>query len=115
LHLKSGQLKPWAYTGRSRWPVMPDLPTMNEAGVEGFVTLGSWDGWFAPARTPEAVMQKLNAEIRKTLQLPNVREFAVERGGNEIVGSTAAEFVQFINAELKRYADVIRELWIRIE
>jgi tripartite-type tricarboxylate transporter receptor subunit TctC len=113
--LKSGQLRPLAYTGRARWPAMPELPTMNEAGVNGFVTLGSWDGWFLPARTPDTIVQRLNAEIRKTLQLPSVREFAVERGGNEIAGDSPAEFTQFINGELKRYADLIRELGIRLE
>jgi tripartite-type tricarboxylate transporter receptor subunit TctC len=113
--LKTGQLRPLAYTGRARWPAMPELPTMNEAGVNGFVTLGSWDGWFLPARTPNAIVQRLNAEIRKTLQLPSVQEFAVERGGNEIAGNSPAEFTQFINGELKRYADLIRELGIRLE
>lgn len=113
--IKSGQLRPLAYTGRARWPVMPEVPTMNEAGVTGFVPLGSWDGWFAPARVPDEILNRLNSEIRKVLQLPQVQEFAVGRAGNEIVGNSRAEFSQFIGDELKRYADLIRELNIRIE
>jgi tripartite-type tricarboxylate transporter receptor subunit TctC len=105
--VKAGRVKAIAFTGASRWPVMPELPTMTEAGVPNLALTGSWHGWFAPARTPGAVIARLQQEVKKALQVPKVRDFIVE-GGYEPDGSTPEAFRQFVRAEFERYAEMVQ-------
>lgn len=72
-HIKSGRLRPLAVTGTQRSPLMPDLPTIAEAGIPGYAA-SSWAGVLAPAGTPKATIGKLNAEMVAVLKMPEVQE-----------------------------------------
>src|SRR6202008_24832 len=76
---KAGKLRVLAVTGTKRSPLMPDVPTASEAGVPGF-EFGTWFAVVAPAGTPRAVLDRLNAEIVKAASLPEVRDRLVEQG-----------------------------------
>jgi len=104
--VKAGKLKAIAFTGASRWPVMPELPTMTEAGVKNMELTGSWHGWFAPAGMPKAVVDRLQREVQRAIQVPKVREFIVE-GGYEPDGRSADDFGKFVRAEFDRYAEMV--------
>jgi tripartite-type tricarboxylate transporter receptor subunit TctC len=112
--IKAGKARPLAFTGDKRWPSLPDVPTMVEAGLAGFHLEAGWFGWFAPAGTPAAIVQRLNTEIRKSLQVPQVRDF-ITGGGYDIAGSTPAEFRAFLREDIKRYAEIARAAGIRPE
>jgi tripartite-type tricarboxylate transporter receptor subunit TctC len=105
--VKAGKLKAIAFTGASRWSAMPELPTMTEAGVKNMELAGSWHGWFAPARTPPAIVSLLQKEVARAVREPKVREFIVS-GGYEPDGSTPEAFRKFVRLEYERYAEMVR-------
>ena len=98
---------------RLRWAVLPDVPTFAET-VPGLYVQAGWDGLFAPARTPAALVSKLQAAVRKALDAPKVREAYVS-GGYEPAASTPEEFRRFFLAEIKRYAEIVRDAKIQSE
>jgi len=73
-HIQSGKLRPLAYTAAHRWSVLPEVPTMAEAGIQNFVMDGGWYGMFAPARTPAEIIDRLDSEVKPALTVPSVRE-----------------------------------------
>jgi tripartite-type tricarboxylate transporter receptor subunit TctC len=105
--VKAGKARALGFTGVSRWQVLPDVPTIAEAGVPGFHMEAGWHGWFAPAKTPGEIISRLNAEIRKALQVSQVREFIIA-GGYEPVGNSPSEFRQFVNSDIQRYTEIVR-------
>jgi tripartite-type tricarboxylate transporter receptor subunit TctC len=105
--VKSGKLKAIAFTGAARWPGMASLPTMKEQGVANLELTGSWHGWFAPAKTPPAVLARLHQEVRKALQVPRVRD-SIVAGGYEPDGRGPAEFRKFLKQEYERYGEMVR-------
>ncbi len=112
-HVKSGKLRALAVTTSKRSPAAPDVPTMAEAGIAGF-DISNWFGVFAPAGTPEDILNKLNAEIVKALALPDVKE-RLAGAGAETVGNTRAEFATFIDKEMAKYAKLARESGAKAE
>jgi tripartite-type tricarboxylate transporter receptor subunit TctC len=106
-HIKSGKLRALATTGAQRSALMPELPTIAEAGVPGYEVV-SWFGMLAPAATPRPILAKLHAEIVKSLQMPDVRERCAAVG-LEIVGSTPAELTAFVKEDLAKWAKVFRD------
>ncbi len=106
-HLKAGKLRALAVTGPQRWPGMPDVPTVAEQGVAGF-DVRSWAGWMLPAGTPAAVVERLNAETQKALQVAAVRQRLEEMGG-EARGSTPQEMTAMVSAELQRWSQVVAD------
>lgn len=112
-HVKSGKLRALAVTTPKRSPAAPDVPTMAEAGIAGF-DISNWFGVFAPAGTPEDILNKLNAEIVKALALPDVKERLAGQGA-ETVGNTRAEFATFIDREITKYAKLARESGAKAE
>ena len=106
-HVKSGKLKGLAFTGSSRFPGLPDVPTMKEAGVANFELTGGWHAWFAPAKTPQSVLARLHEEIHKALQLQRVRE-AIIAGGYEPDGKSPAQSRKTLREEYERYAEMVR-------
>jgi tripartite-type tricarboxylate transporter receptor subunit TctC len=113
-HVKTGKARALGFTGSKRWPLMPEVPTILEAGVQDFEISGSWHGWLAPAKTPPAVIARIQAEAKKALQVPRVREFLVA-GGYEPDGSTPEEFRKFLKTESARYAEAVRAAGIKPE
>ncbi len=112
-HVKSGRLRALAVTTATRIAALPALPTVAEAGLTGYDTV-TWFGFVAPARTPPAVVTRLNAEIVKILMLPDVRQqFSVQ--GMEILGGTPEHFAGYIAQEISKWAKVIRASGARAE
>lgn len=111
-HVRAGKLRALGMATRQRSAYAPDLPTLAEQGVP--VESNSWNGLLAPAATPEAVVQRLNAEVQRALQAPAVRE-AFAQGGIAAQGGSAEKFAAFIQNEIQRYAQVIRQARITLE
>ena len=112
-HVKSGRAKALAVTGAKRSPAIPDLPTVMEAGVAGYSS-GNWYGFLAPAGTPRAIVDRLNADILKAMAQKDVRE-RMTRQGMEPGGSSPDDFAKFIRSETIKYAKVVRAVGIRSE
>lgn len=106
--VQAGKLKVIAVTTGKRMALAPQLPTMIEAGVPGF-EMSSWQAVYAPKGTPKPIVNKLNAEIRKILALPDVKEKLVTTLGMEIVGSTPEELAAHMAREIPRWADLVKK------
>jgi tripartite-type tricarboxylate transporter receptor subunit TctC len=112
-HVKAGRLRALAAASEKRNPLLPDVPTFAEAGFSG-MEAGLWYGIVAPRGTPKAVVAKLNAEINRALEHPEIRErFAAM--SVEILGGPPAAFARYVESELKRWGEVVRAADIRIE
>ena len=105
-HIREGRMKALAVTTEARSPALPDVPTTREAGFPQ-VDAAAWFGMQAPARTPPAVLEKLAATLRDVLQDADVRTRIADQGG-EPVGDTPQHFQTFIEAEIKRWGEVIK-------
>ena len=107
-HIQSGKLRPLAYTGPKRAPFLPNVPTIAEAGLPQ-MTLDamSWYGMLAPARTPQAIVARLNKEARAALDSPQVRE-RLQTLQLEPVGNAPAEFAKFIDDQVKRFGEMVK-------
>ena len=105
-HVRSGALRGLATTGAKRSPAAPDLPTLQEAGLKDFDVRG-WFGLFAPAGTPAPIISKLHAAVIATLEDPAIRK-SLDSQGAEVVGNTPAEFGRLVQAEGKRWAEVVK-------
>lgn len=111
---KSGKVRVLAVTtDGTRWPAMPDVPSISEAGVPG-MALYTWYGLIGPAGMPREVVNKLNAEAVKALAVPSVKA-ALIAGGGELVGSSQEEFSTYIRSEMQRWAQVIKSAGITAE
>ena len=106
-NIKAGKLRAIATTGNQRWPGLPDVPTVAEQGVSGY-DVRSWAGLMAPADTPRTVVDRLNAETLKALQLPAVRTRLEEMGG-ESRGSTPDEMKAMVASEVQRWSQVVAD------
>jgi tripartite-type tricarboxylate transporter receptor subunit TctC len=105
-HVKSGKLRALAVTGAKRTPLMPELPTVAEGGVAGFA-LDNWWGILVPAGTPKPIINRINAEIVKAMQMPDVKERFANLGV-EAIYSTPAAFDDYIKAEYAKLAKIIK-------
>ena len=112
-HVKSGKLKALGVTSDKRSVAAPDVPTIGEQGVSDYA-VNSWYGVFVPAKTPPAVIAKLNAAMASALQSPETKEKLLSQGA-EAVSSTPAEFEALVRDELKKWEYVIREAKITPE
>jgi tripartite-type tricarboxylate transporter receptor subunit TctC len=104
--VKSGRLRGLGIGTRARSPFLPDLPTIEEAGFPGFEAVG-WIGIVAPARTPDAVLDKLNAEIVRLLREPDVRE-RLSALAFTPVGDTRAQYAAFIKSEIAKWGQAVK-------
>ena len=105
-HVRAGRLRALATAGAQRSPLTPELPTVIESGVAGYLSSG-WMGLMAPARTPKPILDKLLATLVKAVQTPATREL-FERQGADPVTSTPAEFKKFVAEEYARFTQAIR-------
>ena len=111
--MKAGRLRPIGVTSLKRTAALPEVPTIAESGVPGY-EVNPWFGVLLPARTPQPLVSRLNAEILKVLQLPATRErFAAE--GFEAVGNTPAQFATYIKAEQIKWGKVIKDAGIKAD
>ncbi|MSQ55034.1 MAG: tripartite tricarboxylate transporter substrate binding protein [Betaproteobacteria bacterium] len=104
--IKAGRLRALAITSERRVAVLPDVPTMVESGLPGFVVTPWW-GVFAPAATPRPLVERLNRDIVAALRSPEVREHFASQG-TDVVGNTPEEFARYVKAEAIRWGDVVR-------
>ena len=109
-HIKAGRLKGLAVSSLTRVPALPDLPTVTEAGFPGFEER-SWVGYFAPAKTPDAIVNKLNREINAILGLADVKGRLDAMGLETRPGSPVA-FAAYLKSEVARWAKIIRTIGI---
>ena len=112
-HVKSGKVKALAVTSTTRSPVAPELPTVAESGVPGFEVIG-WNGLVAPAATPKEVVARLNAELKKALEQPNVKaRFAAQ--GFSATWTPPEKFGAYIQAEHTKWAKVVKDSGAKID
>ena len=107
-HIRAGKLRAFAVSSAKRASSLPEVPTMQEAGIKGF-DISQWNGILAPAQTPKAIVDRLNAQIVKAMLGADVRERIVTQGGNEIVTGTPGEFFALIRSDLQMYAKLIKD------
>jgi tripartite-type tricarboxylate transporter receptor subunit TctC len=105
-HVRSGRLRALALTGARRNSVLPDLPTVAEAGVPGYEAV-QWYGLFAPAKTPKEIIGKLHGAMAGVLHSPEVKKKFVGDGA-EPVGSTPEEFARFLRSETDKWGKVVQ-------
>ena len=112
-HVKAGRVRGLGVSSMRRSLIFPDIPTIAEAGVPGYET-NSWGGMVVPARTPRAIVTKLNAEINKALQSPELREryAAIEA---EPTGGTPEQFAAFVKTEAVKWADVVKKSGAKVD
>jgi tripartite-type tricarboxylate transporter receptor subunit TctC len=112
-HVRSGKLRAIAVTGLKRSNTVPELPTVSESGLPGFET-GAWQGIFAPARTPPAIVKLIHSEIAAAVQQPDVRKVFTMEGG-EPIASPPHEFAAWLRAEIAKWAKVVKAANITVE
>jgi tripartite-type tricarboxylate transporter receptor subunit TctC len=105
-NVKAGKLRALGTTGKTRSPVTPDLPTIAEAGVPGYEAT-IWLGVMAPKGTPKEIVEKLNTEINKTIELPAVKEAWAKQGAFPMP-MTTAEFDKYLRADIEKWAKVVK-------
>jgi tripartite-type tricarboxylate transporter receptor subunit TctC len=109
--IRNGNLKPLAVAGTSRAKSMPNVPTMVESGVPGFVVT-QWHGVVTPRGTPRAIIERMHQEIAKAVQRPEVAS-RLAQDGTEGVGSSPKEFAAFLRSERDQWAKVAKAANIR--
>ena len=111
-HIKAGKLRAVAITSAKRQASMPDVPTVGET-LPGY-RAEAFQGMVVPAGVPQAIVNKLSAEVARILQLPDVSQ-RFQLDGAEAVGSTPPEFAAFLKAEMQKWSKVIRDAGIKPE
>jgi tripartite-type tricarboxylate transporter receptor subunit TctC len=112
-HIRSGKLRAFAVGTPQRVSSLPDVPTVAEQGYPGFET-SQWYGIIVPAKTPDAIVKKLSAEIAKAVKSPEVLA-RYHDDGTVAVGNTPAEFAEFIRKEQVRWGEVVRKSGVKAE
>ena len=102
-----------ATTGAKRLAVLPDLPTVAEAGVTGYES-STWTAMAAPARTPQAVIERLNREVNAVLLMPDIQERSAAMG-SVITGGTPEWFQDYLKVELVKYGTLVKQAGIKPE
>ena len=111
--IKSRQVRALAVTSLRRMQALPELPTIDEAGVKGYDN-SSWSAVAAPAGTPKEIIAKLNSELSAILKLPDVQEKSAGVGA-DIIGGTPEQFAEYLKSEIAKFARVVKEAKIKAE
>jgi tripartite-type tricarboxylate transporter receptor subunit TctC len=112
-HVASGRIRALGVTGAKRSPQLPNVPTIAEAGVPGY-EFEAWYALFAPAKTPRAVTAKINADVNRALDQPDTRQ-KLAAGGLEPLGGTEEAFAKYFEAEVVRWAKIVKDAGIKGE
>jgi tripartite-type tricarboxylate transporter receptor subunit TctC len=112
-NVRAGKLKAMGTTGKTRSSVLPDVPTLAEAGVPGYET-GIWLGLMAPAGTPRAVLERLNVEIAKVLNATDVKETWGKQGAAPMT-MTLEQFDKFLREDITKWASVVKATGMKVE
>jgi tripartite-type tricarboxylate transporter receptor subunit TctC len=105
-NVRAGKLKAFGTTGKTRSPVLPDVPTVSEAGVPGYEAV-IWLGIMAPAATPKPIVERLNAEIRKVVNSAEVKDAWAKQGAAPM-SMTADEFGQYMKEDIAKWANIVK-------
>jgi tripartite-type tricarboxylate transporter receptor subunit TctC len=111
--VRAGKLRALAVTSLKRLSVMPDVPTMDEAGLKGY-EVSNWNAIYAPAKTPRAIVDRLQRDIARAMDTPEIKE-RVAAQGNIIVNNTPDEFAAFVKAEAAKWSKVIKDANIKAD
>ena len=106
--VQAGRMRALAFSGSKRFAKLPDVPLVSEAGVPDYIVDFTWNAWFAPARTPPAIVSELQAAVREAVKTPRMIEF-LEAAAFYPVASTPDQFREFVDAEIRRYAQNVRD------
>ena len=112
-HVRGGRLRALATGGDKRSPVTPELPTIAESGVPGYVSTG-WSGLMAPKKTPRTILDKIHGALARTVNDPATKKLMEAQGGEPLTG-TGAEFLKLINEEYKRFGQAIKLANLKVE
>lgn len=104
--VRAGKINAIAVTSKTRNPLLPDVPTMDEAGLPGFEVL-SWQGLFAPAGTPPEVVERLSKEVRAVMESKDVKDFFSAQGF-QVGATTPDQFKSFVGSEVARWAEIVK-------
>jgi tripartite-type tricarboxylate transporter receptor subunit TctC len=105
-YIKDGKLRALAVTAPKRVDTLPDVPSMDESGLKGYETY-TWNALFAPAKTPKAIIEKLNAAANKALADPPTRAKLIELNA-QVVGTTPEQLGDHVKAELAKWTPVVK-------
>jgi tripartite-type tricarboxylate transporter receptor subunit TctC len=111
--VRAGRVRLLAVTGKHRLPMVPDTPTMEEAGLPGFESL-NWNGLVGPAGIPRDVLARLNREIVRAVNAPDVKEKVIAQG-NFVIGDTPEQFGAYIRSEYDKWARVVKQANIKLD
>jgi tripartite-type tricarboxylate transporter receptor subunit TctC len=110
---RAGHVRALAVTSEARSAAAPDVPTMTEAGVKDCV-ISEWNGILAPAATPKPIVERLYTELAKLMRDPEIKARFADLGADAI-GSTPDEMAKFMDAERKKWAEVVKAANIKVE
>ena len=111
--IKGGKVRAMAITNSQRFPAMPELPTIAEAGIPGFA-VNNWSGVFVPAGSPPDAIARLNAELVKVLAVPEVKKRLLDNG-IDALSNTPEQFAAYIRAETTKWAAVIKDANVKLD
>jgi tripartite-type tricarboxylate transporter receptor subunit TctC len=111
-HVKSGRVTALAFTGKNRWSVLPNVPTVAESGGPTFVKDAGWNAWLVPAGTPKSVVLRLQQAAHKAVNEAKVRT-VLEAGGYEPFANTPDEARKFLKSEIETYTKISREVGVQ--
>jgi tripartite-type tricarboxylate transporter receptor subunit TctC len=111
--IRAGRLRALAVSTRERSPVLPEVPTVMEAGVKDYEAIG-WFGLMAPAGTPLAIVEQVSAEVAKAMATPAIRKLTLEQGATP-VGNKPGEFDRFVRDEIAKWTRIIQQAGIRLD
>jgi tripartite-type tricarboxylate transporter receptor subunit TctC len=112
-HIRSGKLVALGVAGARRIPILPEVPTLAEAGLPDAEASG-WNGLFVPAGTPKPIIQRLQAEVSAIMEAPAFKAEALSLG-YELGGSSSEEFASYIKSEVAKWGRVIKDAKIKAE
>jgi tripartite-type tricarboxylate transporter receptor subunit TctC len=112
-HIQSGAVRALAVTSKKRWRDLPDVPTFDEAGLPGYEVI-SWSGYAAPAGTPRLIIDRINAEVQRTIKIPSVRD-RLEKLGGDAQGTTPEEMRALVARQVALWAKLAKEAKIEVQ
>lgn len=107
-NIKSGKVRALAVTTAKRSEFLPEVPTLDESGLNGF-DMTTWWGVMAPGKTPESVVQRLNTEILKAIEGPDMRRHLAAMGSQPVAVRTPEQFAAFVASELALYTRLVKQ------
>ncbi|OGA11378.1 MAG: LacI family transcriptional regulator [Betaproteobacteria bacterium RIFCSPLOWO2_02_FULL_65_20] len=113
-HIRAGKVRALAVTSAKRIPALPEVPTMVEAGIPGYEAT-AWFGVFAPAATPGDIVVKLNRDIARILEMPDVLARISLQGSAEIIGGSPEQYGSFVRAEIAKWAKVVKDSGAKVD